>query len=92
MIGEVHALLNVHAKCSDGEEGMEPGSSVSRFRHYVGAVSGWQCSDEEGGSLRVLPTSELLVLLLCCLFTSGIARLNGSIAVSAGPPAVRWLA
>ena len=24
---------------------MEPGSSVSRFRHYMGAVSGWQCSD-----------------------------------------------
>ena len=39
----------------EGEEGMESGSSVSRFRHYMGAVSGWQCRDEERGSLRVLP-------------------------------------
>ena len=34
---------------------MEPGSSVSWFRHYMGAVSGWQCRDEERGSWRVLP-------------------------------------
>ena len=32
-------------KGEEGEEGMEPGSSVSRFRHCMGAVSGWQCSD-----------------------------------------------
>ena len=32
-------------KGEEGEEGVEPGSSVSRFRHYMGAVSGWQCSD-----------------------------------------------
>ena len=28
---------------------MEPGSSLSRFRHNMGAVSGWQCSDGEEG-------------------------------------------
>ena len=66
---------------------MEPGSSVSRFRHYVGAVSGWQCSDEERGSLRVLPTFELLLVR-----ERGIGRLSGSRAESGGPPAVRWLA
>ena len=32
-------------KGEEGEGGMEPGSSVSRFRHCMGAVSGWQCSD-----------------------------------------------
>ena len=36
--------------CYDGEEGMEPGSGVSRFRHYMGAVSGWECCDGEEGS------------------------------------------
>ena len=29
---------------------MEPGSGVSRFRHYMGAVSGWECCDGEEGS------------------------------------------
>ena len=65
---------------------MEPGSSVSRFRHYVGAVSGWQCSGEERGSLRVLPAFELL------LVREWYSRLSGSRAESGGPPAVRWLA
>ena len=49
---------------------MEPGSSVSRFRHYMGAVSGWQCRDEERGSLRVLPIVSYCV-------ANGTERLSG---------------
>ena len=37
-------------KGEEGEEGMEPGSGVSRFRHCMGAVSGWECCDGEEGS------------------------------------------
>ena len=47
---------------------MEPGSSVSRFRHYMGAVSGWQCRDEERGTLTVLVVSEM-TSLTCCLIS-----------------------
>ena len=61
---------------------MEPGSSVSWFRHYMGAVSGWQCRDEERGSLRVLP------IVACCV-ANGYREVEW---LARGPPTVRWLA
>ena len=69
-------------KGEEGEEGMEPGSSVSWFRHYMGAVSGWQCRDEERGSLRVLP------IVACCV-ANGYREVEW---LARGPPTVRWLA
>ena len=60
--------------CYDGEEGMEPGSGVSRFRHYMGAVSGWECCDGEEGSRGLDGQFERAFALFCFLACMVVAR------------------
>ena len=58
---------------------MEPGSGVSRFRHYMGAVSGWECCDGEEGSRGLTASSS--GLLLCCFHNScGLVAIYPSLA------------